>query len=191
MSTIKITRTESTISVSTPYSPELPQRAKQLSGRWDREAAVWVFPIQAEPQVKALYMDVYGMWDSVESDTVTVVCRNDNEYSVTCDSIVLHGRVVARATGRDSGAKTADGIVLLSGKFRSGGSVKNWRTVCDEGTTFKILNVPRAKADQMVSGDSWCKCSIEEPTTVDRAALMAERERLLARIAEIDLLLNK
>jgi hypothetical protein len=194
MSTVRITRTDSQIKVASPYSPDLPARAKTISGRWDRDSAVWAFPIAAEQQVRDLYMDVYGEWDDVPTDTVTLICECDSGAGEYTGSLTLAGRVIARASGRDSGAKTADGVIVLSGGFTSGGSVKNWRTVCRDNTAFKVLNVPRAKADVLIDTPEWCsKIEIEAPATtpeINRDALIAERTRLAARIAEIDALLH-
>lgn len=191
---IKITRQNNQIRVASPYSPDLPPKARQISGRWDRSAGEWVFPAAAEEEVRALYLDVYGEWDDVIQDTVTLLCVSDDGAYEERGSLTLGGRVVARAYGRDSGAITADGIIVLEGEFTSGGSRANWRTMCEPGTKFKMLDVPRKKAIELVQDPDWCsKIEIieEAPKTIDRDALIAERKRLADRIAEIDAILQQ
>jgi hypothetical protein len=135
-----------------------------------------------------MYRDVYGYWDGV-IDEVNLVVYCEASKSVTCDSFSLAGRSIARAFGRDSGAKTADGVIVLEGSFGSGGSVKNWTTRVSEGTVFRVLHVPRKKALELVANPEWWTTKIEiesEKDKNDKSALLAERERLVARIAEID-----
>ena len=69
-----------------------------------------------------------------------------------------------------------------------GGSARNWQTCLDAGCVIKIYNVPAAKAQEAVENPPYkgMVCAIEQPETIDRAALIAEREKLIARIAEID-----
>jgi hypothetical protein len=199
MSTIRIVRTTNQIQIASPYSPDLPKRARTLSGKWDSTKHVWFFPLAAEPQVRDLYMDVYGTWDDMPADTVTLRCTyhddQDLSYYKQHESLTLGGRVIATAYGRDSGARTADGVIVIEGKFGSGGSVKNWCTMVRSGTTFRVLDVPRPKAEALVANPEWCsKIEIEQPEAppaIDRDALIAERTRLAARLAEIDALLHQ
>jgi len=196
MSTINITRTDTQISIVSPYSPDLPKRARSLSGRWDSAHRVWVFPRAAEPQVRDLYMDVYGTWDDMPQDTVTIRCAATDAHEHT-GSLTLGGRVIATAYGRDSGARTADGVIVVEGGFCSTGSVKNWYTSTKKvGVTFRVLDVPRAKAEALVANTEWCdSIEIEQPEqsapAPNRDDLIAERTRLSARIAEIDALLHQ
>jgi len=191
---ITINRTPTQIAIASPYSPDLPARARQLSGRWDRDAGRWIFPAAAEPQVADLYRDVYGEWDT-PTETVSLRCECGDGAEVTCESLCLGGRVIARAVGRDSGARTAAGVIVIAGGFRSGGSVKNWETVCRSGTIFRLIDVPVAKAAALVAAPEWCDSieieAADNGTAPDREALIEERTRISARLAEIDALLHQ
>lgn len=57
-------------------------------------------------------------------------------------TIYLAGRVIAGARGRDSGVTIGNGVVLVSGEIKSGGSVKNWLTVVKSESVFRILDLP-------------------------------------------------
>jgi len=193
---IKISRTTDSLRIASPYSPDLPAHARSLSGRWDRAAGEWVFPLGAEPQVRALYIDVYGEWDDQPRDTVTIRCTCDDGACQHTGPLTLGGRVIARAYGRDSGARTADGVIVLSGVFGSGGSMKNWTTRCRENTSFRVLDVPRSKAESLVEDPEWCDTVMIEDQSdyrqpINRDALIMERTKLAARIAEIDALLHQ
>jgi hypothetical protein len=59
------------------------------------------------------------------------------------------GREVARAFGRDSGAKLGPDVVVRAGGFHSGGSRKNWRITVKDGTSFDLLRLPVAMAHRM------------------------------------------
>lgn len=187
---IEVIRSEKNICVGSPYNPYLPSRAKKIGGKWNPTGKCWSFDIRDEARVEELYRSIYGQWDSeVAADAVTVRVTVATDLSEWHSGIFFAGRQVARATGRDSGARLGDGVVILQGGFGSGGSVKNWTTRCSEGTVFEIKDIPLIKVEEERGCSNWS--SIEVLGDVDTAALEQERERLLARIAEIDAILNK
>lgn len=106
----------------------------------------------------------------------------------------LGGRTIARAYGRDTGAKAGDGVIVDAGKIDSAGSAKNWKTVAREGTVIRVLDVPRATAEALCAADHQAyRVEIvgdAGPVAVDRESLAAERNRLLARVVEIDAILG-
>lgn len=78
---------------------------------------------------------------------------------------------LARAFGRDSGARLGDGVAHLAGpKPRSGGSVKNWRTVIPGGCLLAVYNVPRAMAASALADDRHY-CAIGDGTEATPAIL--------------------
>jgi hypothetical protein len=188
---MKIHRSEKNICVESPYNPDLPSQAKKLGGKWNPSEKCWSFDIRDEQRVAEMYVGIYGEWDSADqpaADMVTArvtVCKDG--LSVYHGGLFFGGRQVARATGRDSGAKLATGVILLSGDFTSGGSVKNWRTLADGGTVFEIRDIPLSKVDEERHNSDWA--SVEVLGDIDKAALVAEKERLEARISEINAIL--
>lgn len=188
---MKITRTEKTISVTTPYNPDLPHLARDLGGSWNPSKKCWRFDIRDEERVKELYMQIYGEWDSDDetpADAVTVRVTTD-DISTLHGGIFFAGRQVARATGRDSGATLGKGVILLDGQFTSCGSMKNWRTGADYETIFELRDVPLTMVNKESDNSDWKK--IEVLGDVNHAALSEERERLLKRIVEIEAILGK
>ncbi len=51
---------------------------------------------------------------------------------------MIGGYIVASASGRDSGARISEDVALISGKFTSGGSVKNYICVCSSEMTLRM-----------------------------------------------------
>ena len=93
---------------------------------------------------------------------------------------------MAHARGRDSGATHWDNVSYISGGPESGGSAKNW-IVGDGGGSVAILyDVPEARLYSPLPDGVEMEI-LEE--SVDRKALEEEKQRLLARLAEIDKLL--
>lgn len=177
------------ILVFAPYHPNFPSRAKRLNGKWSPSNKAWSFDARDEDRVKELCRSIYGTDGSPTDaeDLVTVRITATNRLGVTCGSIYFAGRCLCYATGRDSGAKLGQGVILISGKVFSGGSMKNWQTCAAEGTVFELRDVPRA-AVNAENPNGWVKWEIvgeEDP----KDSLRAEREKLLTRIAEIDALL--
>lgn len=187
---MNVQRNEKQISIVSEYNPDLPSKAKKLGGKWSPSTKSWIFDIRDESRVADLYRSIYGEWDNdddIPADAVTARVTITTDISEYHSGIFFAGRQVARATGRDSGAKLGAGIIVLGGNFDSGGSVKNWRTCAKEGTIFEIRDVPLCKVEEEMEKEEW---KIEILGNVDKAALMAEKERLLARIQEIDLLIK-
>lgn len=190
--TVTIAKTGSNITVTAEYNSRFVAHAKDLGGKW--ESPCWVFDARDEQRVRDLCRDVYGT-DGVTADLVTLRIEWMEDGAAPCAPIGVHGRTIARAYGRDTGAKLGDGIVLLEGGFDSGGSQRNWKTTVDAGTVVLVRDFPAAAAKRLIAKQKETDTrvySIEEETpVVDRGALAAERERLLARIAEIDGLLSE
>lgn len=187
--TVKIEKIENQIAVYSPYHPDFPAQARNLGGKWDRQQEAWLFSAPEESDVRALLIAIYGT-DGTVADLVDVqiTVGDDDWYADKC-AVFFAGRQVARAFDRDGGARLGEGVVLNSGKATSGGSQKNWTTVIRSGSVLTIRGVPRKAVDDEID-DSNLTVEIISSGGVDRQALETEKTRLLARLAEIDELLN-
>ncbi|HAM57562.1 MAG TPA: hypothetical protein DCQ64_19975 [Candidatus Rokubacteria bacterium] len=191
---VNIHITGSVLRVVAPYNSNFVAAAKRLGGKWSDGA--WTFDARDDARVRALCVETYGT-DGQTSDLVTLRIAWSERSAAAQDVVSVRGRTIARATGRDSGAKLGDGIVVLAGGFGSGGSHKNWETTVWDGTVVLVRDFPRAAAMDLVAktatGETKKRAyTIEveaEAVVVDREALAAERARLVARLAEIDGLL--
>lgn len=184
------------VAVVSPYLPAWTTQAKRLSGQWDSYDRAWLFDAREETRVRAALVECYGTDGSPvpNSDLATIRLTFASEWVESRKSLFLCGREIAGATGRDSGARLGEGVVLLSGGVRSGGSVKNWTTIVKQGTQVELRDVPRAVAealqDQYETTDLVVEVLPNAPPPVDHSVLLAERARLVARLAEIDAILN-
>lgn len=173
------------VHVRSPWNEEFVSKARNaLSGKFVN--GEWVFDVYNEQRVRQELMEFYGT-DGVTTDVCTVRVTLDEDDDTKCGAITVCGRPVAKASGRDSGASLSPGIVLLEGGFNSGGSVKNWYTVVKGGRAVVLIrDFPGVTARKLVEqGKDWISIEQEAPS-IDRAALEAERTRLLARLAEIE-----
>ena len=191
---IEITNSYGVLSVRSPYHAGFVAGARNLSGRFS--AGAWSFDPRVEADVRKLCQRCYGTDGTTPADVVTLrVAFGDDEFSVLAMPIEVGGRTIARAFGRDSGAKTGEGVIVDAGGFSSGGSVKNWRTVARAGTVVRILDMPRATAEELCATEhEYYRCEIvadTAPPAIDRDALVAERARLQARLAEIAAVLGE
>ena len=191
---ISITRSGSDISVGSPFHPAFVNRAKELGGKWDSTAKVWTFDARDEDDVRALCRAVYGTDGSPDTKLVDLRITFKSGARAGQRAVYVCGREIARAWGRDSGAKLGEGVKLVEGRITSGGSSKNWATVVDAGSVFIVRDVPEAKARAEAEACNTDEFSIEiltsAPAAVDVSALQAEREKLVARMAEIDAILS-
>jgi len=190
--TVKVTVDGGKVMVTSPYNTEFVCGAKRLGGKW--AAPTWIFDAREERAVRDLCVRVYGTDGVSMPDLVTIKVTLTQKDEVRCGPITIFGRTVARAFGRDSGAKLGDGVVLLEGGFTSGGSRANWTTTTHtSGAVVLMHDIPRKAAEAAIAaGDKRIAIVPDEPpSTIDRAALEEERERLLARLAEINDLLSE
>jgi len=191
MNAVKIEIHGGRLTVESPYNEDFVAEARLLGGKWNRDERRWAFDARSEGLVRELCRKVYGD-DGITADTVTLRVRWTERVEQTCDTVSLGGRVIAAATGKRSGASWGRDVIVLEGHCGSGGSTKYWHTWVAEGTDVLLRDFPRQLAEQFCAGTSSPICTIEpEQPIIDRAALEAERERLKARVAEIDSLLGR
>jgi hypothetical protein len=137
---IKLVISSDKVMTISPYSQEFVTRARNLRGKWDM--GKWVFSISVLDHVKALMLNVYGVTGEDPYEVCVVTVKGFTGYG-QASGVELYGWPIAKAFGRDSGAKAGEGIVLRQGKFHSAGSVKDWKTVV-ENATFEIHDFPLA-----------------------------------------------
>jgi hypothetical protein len=197
MNNTTITTTDTQITVTGPYNSEFIAKARRLAGKW--HAPSWVFDIRDENAVRAACLKCYGT-DGHTTDLVDVrvtIPHDGRGVGGARGPIELFGRTLARAFGRDSGAKLGDGVVVEAGGFGSGGSMKNWTTTVKDDTVVVLRDVSRALVDAH-DNDDFIVAIIggAAPDNRDllvaerRTLLMAERRKLLDRVAEINALLD-
>lgn len=199
---VKITQDGNRITVVSPFHNDFAGAARQLGGKWNGSA--WTFDARDTQRVRDLLMDMFGT-DGTPCKLVTIRVVADTAIIKTQQgkfggaSIYLDGMPVAKVrTKNDDSAMLSDGIVITSGKFYGGGSTRNPDVNWDRGTVFEMRDIPAAKAEAIREKHPELIEILDSPLSPDDAAvsispeqqeLMAERTKLMDRLAEIDGLL--
>ncbi len=176
--------------IVTPYSPTFVRRVKAIGGSWNGSA--WVVAPENEIYARDLLVELFGT-DGTDTDLVDVKVVLPEGLSVDLEPIFLFGKLIASARSRDSGASVDSEVAILEGKADSGGSAKHWSTTLSAPTTLVMHKVPRMAVQRMLNWeDSYGNFIILETNKeIARRHLLEEKERLTARLAEIDTLLEK
>lgn len=186
---IKIDIIDDRAIITSPYNADFISAIKRIGGAsWDRARKVWSIPADTVEQAREIMRRVYGEDDRPNTQpNVSVRLTFGKEVYRIHEPIMIYGKTVASAYGRDSGARVGDDVAIVAGNPTSGGSVKNWATIIPEGCIAVLHNVPQAALQMELP--KGVTAEVIEKKGPDLAALEAERERLLARLAEIDQLL--
>lgn len=187
--------TEGACCVWSPYNEDFVPRAKLLAGHF--RGGRWEFPESQTERVRALCLEIYGTDGSTPIPTVTVRLKlQDRDRWEAGTEVTLCGRRVAKVLGRDGVAILSDNVVVLKGGFDSGGSRKNPRICVQEGTVIELLEVPQPAAERVIAAGTsgWVLSAEVIPQEVapaiDVEALKAERQKLAARLAEVNTLIG-
>lgn len=189
---MKITISGATATIETPYNANFVERIRKVgSARWSSESRAWQVPAVAVEAVRQIMRDVYGEDDSpATGEKLVVRLTFADKYGAGRKDVTILGKCLSRATGRDSGATVGEGVAYISGAPMSGGSVKNWRSCVSAGAVVMLYNVPKTLYDGYALPEG-VTAEVVGAQSPDEAALKKEKELLLARLAEIDALLDK
>lgn len=145
---IKVIVEGSKIRVITPHIDfNFNAASKRMGASWGGGSRGWIFALQNEPLVRAALKRAYGSDGSGEVDVRSVVLTILR--SAYKGPVIVAGRIIARAFGRDTGAKVGQGVVQLSGSIGSGGSRANWTTWVNG--TFLVHDVPVKTAEKLIA----------------------------------------
>jgi hypothetical protein len=151
--TIEIRRENNHLIVHSPYSPDFPDRAKKIGGRWDDGKRYWKFDTRDETRVRDLCREIYGTDGADQPTLVTLRVRKAafGQPGWRKASWFLAGRLVARVFGRDSGASLGDGVIVIEGDVTSGGSKKNPGLQATDDLVIEIRDVPEPAARKVIA----------------------------------------
>ncbi|MFK0294791.1 hypothetical protein ACIQU6_30565 [Streptomyces sp. NPDC090442] len=187
MSTVTITTENGKTCVESPYHPDWPSEARNLGGKWS--GGVWVFDARDESRVRELAREVYGT-DGTPDPGGNVTVRIPLVVDVRGPgngrpaTLYRYGRTIATRFGRDEEPRLGDGVILVEGGFTGSAGSRSYIELGPlDGTVVEVRDVPRSLAEEH-------GLEIVEDDKPDPHTLRAERERLVARIAEIDALLD-
>ena len=147
------------ISIASDYNAEWIEAAKKLGGRWNPGDGAWEVASEIANEAIDAAANIYGYDvrsgeepEQAESVVVRVKSfRGDAPAEILRGPITICGITLARAFGRDGGAKLGSNVALLAGEIDSGGSCKNWTTRASVGTTFKLHSLSAGLAAKIKS----------------------------------------
>lgn len=113
------------------YNRLLVEQCKNLGGRWDAEEKAWVFSAIVADKVEELdYL--------INTDIVNIEITAKEDRWGEKGAVHFCGYRIAIAQSRDSGATLCDGVAMITGAIKSGGSMKNWGTEVSAGSQFRL-----------------------------------------------------
>ncbi|HPO91757.1 MAG TPA: hypothetical protein PLJ44_11675 [Victivallales bacterium] len=187
MEQISFKKQDDKIIVTTYYNRKFANKARNLRGQWDSSSKAWIFDESVEEYVKQALIDIFGVTGEIPYETCSLLIKDFTAWEMRGE-VELFGRTVARAFGRDSGAKLGDDIIWVSGSYHSGGSVKNWTTEVENGT-FEIQNFPleRTKFDDVRKAveEGWCEIKVNKKKR-NREEIEAEIAALKSKLYELE-----
>lgn len=177
--------------IYTPYSAEFVRKLKKNVGgaSWDFGGKYWTVPESAADSVRNIMREVYGYSDIDENETVTLRLTFYEDVSSERSDVIMYGKVLAHAYGRDSGAKVGDGVVCEKGEVTSGGSSNHWKSIVKEGAVLLLCDVNKNIYEKEKNNSEYDVDTKLVEKSIDKFQLKQEKIRLLKRIEEIDALL--
>lgn len=196
MSDIRLETRDGKINVFTPYDKTFVSKIKANLGgaKWNPEDRCWTVSESQRDGLLTILADIFGYEPTATANRVDIKVTFPEDADIEKDSIKLGSYTIASAWGRDSGVRLGDNVELIEGEFKSGGSVRYWKTVVKAGTTVICRDVPEGCLQKEFSCvDHWTE---QKPVieildhSIDKEALEAEKAQLLKRLAEIESLLK-
>lgn len=177
------------LAVITPYNEDFIAGARRLRARWDGSVKAWTFDPRDSERVENLLHKVFGYVTnpSGEVATVRVSLNHDNAGEKT---VSFAGREICWRRYRDADVQLAPNVVIVEGNFWGRGGSMKYPAVIDNHVevVLEVRDVP-IEALEIEEDIKYEKVSTEGALSV-KQALTAEREKLVARLAEIDALLE-
>ena len=169
-------------------SPQLAQSDEVATASGGEKC--WTIDESNLDAARVIMKEIYGYADNEINEKVTLKIHVKESVSKKHGDVILFGKILSHATGRDSGARSGSDVAYIHGSAYSGGSAKNWESVVSEDSEILLHNVNKNLYEEYLENPQE-EYEIEVVTdSIDSAALKQEKELLLKRIKEIDHLLN-
>ena len=161
------------------------KQLKAMGCKWSGQE--WIAPALAEKEVQAIKDKYYS-----KLVTILVVVKKglEGEDFGYSHARLVGGYIVATASGRDSGARVAEGVAFTKGSAKSGGSMKNFICSIDEGVHIKLRVSKNILAD-MDNEVSENRYSYEILDEITLDSLLETKKELLKKLQNIEIEINK
>jgi len=165
MGNVKITTNGNKITLSSPYHPNLPKRAKDLGGKWNGDARTWQFDVRDGERVRQMCREIYGT-DGTPTQTATIRMRLEGSQPQT---IWQFGREIATRAGRDERVRLGDGVVLIEGEFAISGGSRQYPAIDNlrRPVVLEVRDVPLEMARTAVEKDPDAYSIVDDAPTAE------------------------
>ena len=192
---VKVKIKDSKAYLYTPYNPQFMAEIRGIGGAsWDRAERAWSIPPRSLDIAREIMLRIFGEADQIgEPERVSVRLTFSEVVREWRAPVVIMGKTIASAFGRDSYARVGPDAAFTAGAPEAGGSMKNWYTIIPSGCRVTLYNVPRAMLNSELP-DGVTYEIIEDPQgdpEIKRKALMEERGALRGRLEEINEILGE
>jgi len=131
-----------TLLICMEYCPQAVYKIKQLGqAKWDSTLKGWKVSTDYKDEVKKILLDYYGTDGTFSEKRVNIELVTNQDIKRPQKPVLFAGKSIAQAFNRDSGARVGQNVALIEGGISSGGSSKNWETIVEKGSRFKIMHV--------------------------------------------------
>lgn len=157
--TINTNEAGDTISVSSPYHPDFPAKARSLGGKWSPSSRVWTFDQRDEQRVRDLCKKIFGTDGSAAGGDLVTVRLTIPEREVAAGLLRLTssrtdwgnhylnawfgGREIASCKNGDEWW-SGENVVCVEG------DLEQCDSDCPAGVTLEIRDLPRAVVEQEI-----------------------------------------
>lgn len=180
---MKITVNAGKASIHSPFHPDFVVRIKGIGGRWNAASKTWTVGENMVNEAREIMRAVYGRDDQqTDVQATDIRIRFGEEVHCTCGGITMYGKTIAKAWGRDSGARVGEDVAFVEGRPDSGGSAKNWRTIIPAGSVVAVKNVPVALLGETLPEGA----EIVTEADTRKAALLTRKAELEAALSAIN-----
>lgn len=188
MNVVKIKEVDGNLLIACPYDRSFIYKIKRIGGRWN--APHWVVDARQKERAQEILRAVYGE-DGTDDPADMVNLRltgTDWDDADGANELGFCGRTVAYRPGRDDRVRFGPGVVVVDAQFySSSGSRANPTLGLDtENPVFEVYDVPRS-VYLKIKDDEGVELLPDQRAPGNLVtSLEAERDKLLARLAEIE-----
>ena len=176
------------LSVKVEKNIEFISKAKTLGGKWSFITKSWDFDVRNEVLIRQVVLDIFGTDGHFSPEKVSIRAAFKSQVK-SKGPITLGGKIIAVASGNSGTPKLGPNVILESGSFESGGSYANWKTLSIDAVVL-IHDFPKNVAEGLIKKYPSMVSIIEtSKTLIDLSQIISERDRLQARLIEIEKIL--
>lgn len=131
---------DQTIIVDTPYNLVMIDKFRKIGGKWKN--GEWVFDYDKNVYDSLVMYINNHFFCNILSKKIKAKITFTETVSSKKSPVLFYGFSFSTARGRDHGSKVGDGLKLIDGNIKSGGSFINWTSIVEKGSVFIIDEFP-------------------------------------------------